>query len=85
MLTDSLHNAGPDFSAVTSFVFRLLGGRTGRPSTWWIDRAFNRDRAAARRTVDAILAWDVQRIVLAHGDVVERDAARAFRDAYAWL
>jgi hypothetical protein len=28
---------------------------------------------------------DIQRVILAHGDVVEHDAARAFREAYAWL
>lgn len=85
VLADSLHNPGSDASALATFVFKLLGGRRGRPSTWLIDRMVNRDRAAARRTVDAILRWDFQRIILAHGDVVERDAARAFREAYAWL
>lgn len=85
VLTDSLHNPDPDGSALANFVFRLLGGRTDRPTTGLIDRMINRDREAARRTVDAILQWDIQRIILAHGKVVEDDAARAFRDAYAWL
>lgn len=85
VLTDSLHNPGSNASALANFVFKLLGGRTDRPSTWLIDRLANRDRKAARRTVDTILQWDIQRVVLAHGDVVEHDAARAFREAYAWL
>jgi hypothetical protein len=85
VLTDSLHNPSSDGSALTNFVFRLFGGRTGRPSTWLIDRVINRDRTAARRTVDTILRWDFQRVILAHGNVVEHDAARAFREAYAWL
>ena len=85
VLTDSLHNPGSAASALTCFVFKLFGGRTGRPSTWLIDRLANRDRTAARRTVDTILQWDIRRVILAHGDVVEHDAARAFRDAYAWL
>lgn len=85
VLTDSLHNPGADGAALANFVFKLLGGRMDRPSTWLIDRMVNRDRAAARRTVDAILQWDVQRIILAHGNVVEHDAARAFRAAYFWL
>ncbi|WP_224240774.1 DUF4336 domain-containing protein [Hyalangium gracile] len=85
VLTDSLHNLASDAPAFTRFSFRLLGGRTGRPSTWLIDRLINRDRKAARRTVDTILQWDIQRVIVAHGNVVEHDAARAFREAYAWL
>ena len=85
VLTDSLHNPASDGSALANFVFKLLGGRTDRPSTWLIDRVINRDRKAARRTVDAILQWDFRRVILAHGNVVEHDAARAFREAYAWL
>ena len=50
-----------------------------------IDRVINRDRKAARRTVETILRWDFRHIILAHGNVVEHDAARAFPEAYTWL
>jgi hypothetical protein len=85
VLTDSLHNPGAHGSALANFVFKLLGGRTDRPSTWLIDRLINRDRKAARLTVDTILQWDIGRVILAHGDVVEHEASRAVREAYAWL
>lgn len=85
VLTDCLHNPASNRSASANFVFKLLGGRTDRPSTWLVDRMVNKDRKASRRTVDAILQWDFRRIILAHGDVVEQAAAQAFREAYAWL
>lgn len=85
VLTDSLHNPGCHSAGSADFVFKLLGGRTDRPSTWLIDRLANKDRGAARRTVETILRWDIRRIILAHGDIVERDAAQAFREAYGWL
>jgi hypothetical protein len=84
VLTDTAYNMGPEAPPVTRFTFRLLGGY-GRLSTSLIDRFLNRDRAAARRTVDTILQWDIQRVILAHGHIVERDGAQAFREAYAWL
>jgi hypothetical protein len=84
VLTDTAHNVGPDASAPTRFFFRLFGGY-GRLSTSIIDRMVNRDRAAARRTVDTILQWDFQRVILAHGQIVEQEGAQAFRQAYAWL
>jgi len=55
------------------------------PPSGGIDRFVNRDRAAARSTVDTILKWDIQRVILAHGHVVEQDGGRAFREAYSWL
>jgi hypothetical protein len=84
VLTDSAHNVGPDAAPLTRFVFQVFGGY-GRLSSWVVDRLVNRDRAAARRTVDTILQWDIQRVILAHGHIVERDGAQAFRKAYAWL
>ncbi|MFL5348211.1 MAG: DUF4336 domain-containing protein [Hyalangium sp.] len=84
VLTDSAHNVGPDAAPLTRFVFKVFGGY-GRLSAWVVDRLINRDRAAARRTVDTILQWDIQRVILAHGHIVERDGAQAFREAYSWL
>jgi len=43
-----------------------------------------RDRAACRRFVERVLAWDFDRIVLSHGDLVERDGKDVLRDAYAF-
>jgi glyoxylase-like metal-dependent hydrolase (beta-lactamase superfamily II) len=44
-----------------------------------------RDRAAARLSLERILAWDFDRVILAHGDVVERGGRAALREGYAWL
>lgn len=84
VLTDSAHNIGANAAPLTRFVFKVVG-RCDRLSTWVVDRLVNRDRAAARRTVDTILQWDIQRVILAHGNIVEHDGAQAFREAYAWL
>jgi hypothetical protein len=84
VVTDCAHNIGPEAPALTRFVFRLLGGY-GRLSTSAVDRLAIRDRAAARATVDTILKWDIQRVILSHGRIVESGGAQAFREAYAWL
>ena len=44
-----------------------------------------RDKAAARRSLDRILAWDFDRIILGHGELVETGGRDALRSAYAWL
>jgi hypothetical protein len=68
----------------TRVVFRLAGGY-GRLSTTLLERLAIRDRAAFRRSLDRVFAWPFERIVVAHGAIVERDAREALERAYAWL
>lgn len=44
-----------------------------------------RDRAALRRSIEIILGWDFDRIVLSHGDVIVANGKVALREAYGWL
>lgn len=44
-----------------------------------------RDRAAARASLDRILAWDFERVSIAHGEIIERDAKAAVRNSFTWL
>jgi hypothetical protein len=44
-----------------------------------------RNRIAARRSLDRILSWDFDRIILGHGEPIEKGGPSAMRDAYAWL
>lgn len=70
-------------SRLTRFVARLIGNRG--PGGTRFDRLFIRDRAAAREQIDRMLAWNADRIVLGHGDIVETGGSEVLRRAYAWL
>ena len=60
------------------------GWRSGvRPTPFF--RLAIRDRAAARRSVERILSWDFDRIVIGHGESLESGGRDAFRAAYDWL
>ena len=48
-------------------------------------RSTIRDRAAARRSIDRVLAWDFDRVVMAHGQVLDHGGKEALRDATAWI
>jgi hypothetical protein len=41
-----------------------------------------KDRAVARAALKRVLAWDFERVVIAHGDLVERDAKAVLRRAW---
>lgn len=44
-----------------------------------------RDRPAARQSFERILAWDFDRVVIAHGEVLETGGPAALRAGYDWL
>ena len=46
---------------------------------------FIRDRAALRRSLETILDWDFDRVVIPHGPVVESGGPQVVRDTYAFL
>lgn len=50
-----------------------------------LDGFLIRDRVAARASMEKILALDFDRVVVAHGDVVESGGREQLRAGYAWL
>ena len=45
-----------------------------------------RDARGAGASLEAIRAWDFDRVIASHGDVLERGAKAAFESAFArWL
>jgi hypothetical protein len=84
ILCDLAFNFGSQLPPATRLVARLLGSyRRFGPSR--LDPLLIRDRGEARRSLERILAWDFDRVVLAHGDVFESGGRAALRDGYAWL
>jgi hypothetical protein len=67
-------------------IFHRLVGATGRFGPHRIIRLAVRDRRAARASLEAILAWDFDRVIVSHGAVLERGGHEAVRTAFArWL
>jgi len=46
--------------------------------------SFSRGRPALRAAVERILAWDAERVILAHGRWYPRDGAAELRRAFRW-
>lgn len=82
--SDLVFNIGPASPPLTRFAFRLMGAY-GRPASTLMERLLIRDRAAFRRSLDRILAWPIERLVVAHGEVVRTGGHAAIGEAYAWL
>jgi len=84
LLCDLAFNFGPSAAAPTRLLMKLMRsyGHFG-PSK--LDPLLIRDRAAARASLERILEWDFDRVVVAHGDVLESGGHEALRAGYAWL
>jgi len=80
---DALLNLSVHENRTTRIVARLMMNTA--PGFGYMERVMIRNRALARRQVDRILEWDIDRIALSHGGMVERDGRETVRRAYAWL
>ncbi|KAF7980267.1 hypothetical protein HWV62_39017 [Athelia sp. TMB] len=59
-------------------------GRMG-PSSWLHQKAVTSlgvDKEAMKRDATTVAGWDFTRIIPCHGDVIENDGNKAWRDAY---
>lgn len=73
-----------DESPLTTRLLARLGG-AGDFGPTYLERLLARDRAAARASLERILAWDFERVIVSHGSVLERGGREALRAGYAWL
>ena len=84
VLCDLAFNFGPRAAAPTRLLMKLIRsyGHLG-PSK--LDPWLIRDRRAARESLERILAWDFDRVIVAHGEVLETGGHDILRRGYSWL
>jgi len=84
LLCDLAFNFGPSAAPATRLLMKAIRsyGHLG-PSK--LDPLLIRDRRAARESLERILAWDFDRVIVAHGDVQEHGGREILRRGYAWL
>ncbi len=63
----------------------VMGTRGKLACSRLIKRVALKDRAAFKQSLQTILKWDFERIVMAHGEVLEKNARNAFTQAMAFV
>lgn len=84
IVSDTAHNFEAGTPVGTRAFFTLLGGWRGFRTTM-LDRMVTKDRAGARASLERMLAWDFDRVVVCHGAVLESAGKAALARAYDWL
>ncbi|HHH30619.1 MAG TPA: DUF4336 domain-containing protein [Polyangiaceae bacterium] len=82
--TDLVQNVQDEDGFMTRLLYRAIGSwkKFGQNRYW---KYRTRDRAAARASLERVLAWDFDRIVMAHGDIVQTGGREKLRASLAWL
>jgi hypothetical protein len=88
VLTDFIENFEP--RKIDSFVMRWLtwlGGVQDPDGQMPRDMrmTFSKQKAALKAAVEAMIGWDPERVILAHGRWYERDGTAELRRAFRWL
>jgi hypothetical protein len=84
LFTDLAFNVPADRTSGARFYYWLYGA-AGRFGPHRLCRLLIRDRRAARSSLDTILAWDFDRVIVTHGDVLETGGHEAVRRAFEFL
>lgn len=84
VVTELVFNIVRPRGFVAHIVLFLVGchGKLAQSRAW---RMFVKNRAAARESVRRVMALPIRRLVVAHGDIVETDAAARLAHALRWL
>ena len=80
-LVENVTSATPGTNLLLRILFRGLG-MWNRPSPAPEYRFAWGDKARVRECMERILAWEFERVILSHGDIIKRDARRVV--AQAW-
>lgn len=83
VVCDLVFNIGPTAPWMTRAMMRCIGGYPGCRVT--LLERMNIRREAAKRELSAIAAWDFDRLIMSHGDIIETGAKEAFQGAFAWV
>jgi hypothetical protein len=84
ILTDLCFNVRRATAPLQRIVARLLD-INGKFAPSRLFRVTTRNKRTARASRDRILRWDFDRVIVAHGDIVESGGKAALQKAFRWL
>lgn len=84
ILTDSAFNFERNFPFTTQLAARILGCyQSLQPSL--LEKIAIKDRELISKSIAQILSWDFQRVIMAHGNIVEEQAKEQLTTGYEWF
>lgn len=84
ILTDTAFHFDRSFPLITQFASRIIGCYERlRPSV--LDKIAIQDKEQITASVTKLLQWDFQRVIMAHGTIIEESAKESLVSGYEWF
>lgn len=81
ILTDTAFHFDESFPIITQFASRAIGGyKKLSPSI--LERIATKDKEKVRESVKQVLGWDFERVIVAHGSIIETQGKQKFKEGY---
>lgn len=84
VVADLIMNFHQDTAFLTKLVLKIMGSY-GKPMTPVDTNLTANQKALAVASLDCILGWDFDRIILAHGDIIETGGKQVLAEVFSWL
>ena len=84
IVADLIMNFCQDTAFLTRLVLQVMGSYS-KPITPVATRLTLTQKALAVASLDCILGWDFDRIILSHGDIVETGGKQVLAELFSWL
>jgi hypothetical protein len=84
ILTDTAYHFDDSFPPLTQFTTKVIGGYK-KLSPSLLEKIATRDRDAVKESVIKVLSWDFERVIMAHGSIVEQNGKQKFKESYEWF
>lgn len=84
IVTDSAFHFDAQSSPLLQLLARVLGIH-GKLQASLLEKLALRDRKQAKETMQTILSWDFDRVIMAHGSIIETDGKAQLKAGYEWL
>jgi hypothetical protein len=83
IVTDLLFNCYP--TKLWSKLFLKLNGAYNKCCSTRIFKSFISDKNKFKDSIDQLLTWDFDRIILTHGNIIEKNGKEIFEKSFSWL
>jgi hypothetical protein len=84
IITDIAFHFGPENSWETRLVGKILGGYQSLQPTL-LEKWCLKDRSGVERSIRKVLEWDFDRVIMAHGSIIETSGKSMLKAGYEWL
>lgn len=84
IVTDIVFHFDVQTKPKTKLIVKMLGAyKQLRPSL--LEKFATQDKIKVQNSIQQILTWDFERIIMAHGSIIKHDAKPLFKAGYEWF